>query len=132
VHGGTLITIDGNNFSDDYQDNPVRIGNTDCLVEYSSSTQIKCRTEPRTQQEVAQDSLIVFLKTYEEAICGEANGCKYRWTDDAKLQSYSVDFDNSLNHYVLTLNGVSFGSDTSNFEVWIDEVKQDIISSSDT
>jgi len=33
VHGGTLITIDGYHFSDDYQDNPVRIGYTDCLVE---------------------------------------------------------------------------------------------------
>jgi len=48
VHGGTLITIDGINFSDDYQDNPVKIGFTDCLVEFSSPTQIKCRTEPRT------------------------------------------------------------------------------------
>jgi hypothetical protein len=62
------------------------------------------------------------LKTYEEAICGVAGDCKYQWTDDAKLQSYSVNFDTILNYYVLTLNGVSFGSDTTNFEVWIDEV----------
>jgi hypothetical protein len=38
VHGGTLITVDGYQFSDDYQDNPIRIGNTDCMVEYSSPT----------------------------------------------------------------------------------------------
>lgn len=47
VHGGTLITVDGYHFSDDYQDNPIRIGYTDCMVEYSSPTQLKCRTEPR-------------------------------------------------------------------------------------
>ncbi len=38
IHGGTVITIDGYHFSDDYQDNPVRIGYTDCLVEFSSPT----------------------------------------------------------------------------------------------
>jgi len=38
VHGGTLITVDGYQFSDDYQDNPIRIGFTDCMVEYSSPT----------------------------------------------------------------------------------------------
>jgi hypothetical protein len=47
VHGGTLITIDGYHFSTDIQDNPIRIGYTDCLVESSTPTQIKCRTEPR-------------------------------------------------------------------------------------
>jgi hypothetical protein len=48
------------------------------------------------------------------------------------LQSYTVDYDATLNHYVLTLNGVSFASDITNSEVWIDEVKQEIISASDT
>jgi hypothetical protein len=48
------------------------------------------------------------------------------------LQSYTVDYDTNFNHYVLTLNGISFASDISNTEVWIDDVKQDIISASDT
>lgn len=132
VHGGTLITIDGINFSTDYQDNPVRIGFTDCLVEYSSPTQIKCRTEPRKQQELAQDSFIVFLKTYEEAICDVAADCKYQWTDDAKLQSYSVNFDTNYNEYILTLSGINFASDLNTAEVWIDDGQQQIISISDT
>ena len=38
IHGGTLVTIDGYHFSKDYQDNPVRIGYTDCLVEATSAT----------------------------------------------------------------------------------------------
>jgi hypothetical protein len=38
VNGGTLITIDGINFSNEPTDNPVRIGHTDCMVETSSTT----------------------------------------------------------------------------------------------
>ena len=38
VHGGTLITIDGYHFSNDYLDNPIRIGVTDCMVEKSTPT----------------------------------------------------------------------------------------------
>lgn len=47
IHGGTLVTIDGYHFSTDYQNNPVRIGYTDCLVEVSTPTQIQCRTVAR-------------------------------------------------------------------------------------
>ena len=38
IHGGQLITIDGYHFSKDFQDNPVRIGYTDCLVEETTPT----------------------------------------------------------------------------------------------
>jgi len=41
--GGTLITIDGVNFSDDPLDNPVKVGNQYCLVQTTSSNQITCR-----------------------------------------------------------------------------------------
>jgi hypothetical protein len=32
IYGGTLITITGYNFSTEATDNPVKIGETDCLV----------------------------------------------------------------------------------------------------
>jgi hypothetical protein len=38
INGGTNITITGHTFSDDYLDNNVRIGRTDCLVLSSSAT----------------------------------------------------------------------------------------------
>lgn len=41
--GGTLLTIDGENFSDDPYDNPVKVGDNYCLVETTSPTQITCR-----------------------------------------------------------------------------------------
>jgi len=52
LHGGTLVTVTGYNFSTDIQDNPIRIGNTDCLVLSSSNTEIKCRTTPRVEETV--------------------------------------------------------------------------------
>jgi hypothetical protein len=41
--GGTLVTIDGENFSDNPLDNPVKVGNNYCLVLTTSPTQITCR-----------------------------------------------------------------------------------------
>jgi IPT/TIG domain len=77
VHGGTLITIEGYHFSDDYQDNPIRIGYTDCIVEFSSPTLLKCRTQARVSETVGTDDFIVMLKTYEEAKCAVTDGCVY-------------------------------------------------------
>ena len=67
VHGGTLITITGYHFSNDYQDNPVRVGYSDCFVESTSETEIKCRTSPAIEETDHSEDFIVFLKTYEEA-----------------------------------------------------------------
>ncbi len=54
-------------------------------------------------------------------------------TDLASLTSYSVDFDSTLEDYVLTLTGTGFGAFTGdNTEVIIDGYHQSIISASDT
>jgi IPT/TIG domain len=132
VHGGTLITVNGYYFSDDYTDNPIRIGYTDCMVEYSSPTLLKCRTEARVQEATGTEDFMVFLKTYEQAVCGVAGGCSYTWVDNANLTSYSVGFDSTENQYVLTLTGTGFAATTDNTEVLIDDLKQEIISASDT
>ena len=34
--GGTLLTIDGTNFSNDPLDNPVKVGDYHCLVEFTT------------------------------------------------------------------------------------------------
>ena len=38
VSGGTLVTIDGINFSDDLLDNPVMVGSYWCFVQTTSAT----------------------------------------------------------------------------------------------
>ena len=40
--GGTQVTITGENFSDNIQDNPVIIGDAECIVSSSSATEIQC------------------------------------------------------------------------------------------
>lgn len=85
VNGGTLVSITGYNFSTDVLDNPVRMGYTDCIVESSSNTEIKCRTLPRMEGVGGTEDIIVFLKTSEEAEC-TVNPCKYTWLDSGLPQ----------------------------------------------
>jgi hypothetical protein len=58
--------------------------------------------------------------------------CQYTWTDTATVTSYSVAFDTTENHYVLSITGTGFGATTTNTDVLIDDLKQEIISASDT
>jgi hypothetical protein len=46
IYGGALVTISGENFSDEPLDNPVKIGDDFCYVITSSPTEITCRTDP--------------------------------------------------------------------------------------
>lgn len=134
VYGGTLVTITGHWFSSDPTNNPVRIGTHDCLVEQSSENQIICRTTPTRGTADETLDMIVFLKTYEEAVC-QVNPCKFDFVMSglASLTSYSVDFDSTLHDYVLTLVGTNFGAfDGDNSEVVIDGFHQVIISANDT
>jgi len=95
-------------------------------VEVTTPTQIKCRTVARHENKVGVDSLIVFLKTYEEAVCGEVEAlCKFTWTDDAQITQYSTVFDDQVGDYLLKFVGLNFGDNlsTSNTEVHIDGMK---------
>ena len=67
VHGGSLVTIDGLNFSDDPLDNPVKVGDHYCLVQETSTTQITCRVMETYITDPSTTELIVFLRTSEEA-----------------------------------------------------------------
>jgi len=58
--------------------------------------------------------------------------CTYTWTDTATVTSYTVVFDNTENQYVLTVTGTGFGATSTNTEVLIDNLKQEIISASNT
>ena len=49
----------------------------------------------------------------------------FTWIDDAKVTAYSVDWDDTLKDYVLTLTGTGFGAlaTASNTDVYIDEIE---------
>ncbi len=139
IHGGSLITIDGYHFSaTDIQDNPVRIGYTDCLVESTTATQIKCRTVARHENEVGTDEVIVLLKTYEEADCAVSGGCNFNWVDSASVTSHSTAYDATANDYVMTITGTGFQASNvpsltnANTKVHVDDLEQQTLSVSNT
>ena len=91
IYGGTLLTITGNNFGTVITDNPVQlsynggVGSTDCFVKTTSATEITCRVDTALAidpKETTDDAtMVVFLKTSEEAVCDEVNVCNWQYTD---------------------------------------------------
>lgn len=74
MYGGTLVTIDGENFSDEKLDNPVMIGMSLCIVEQTSKNQIVCRVEERGQSaRESTEQVSVLLKLGEIASCSTRN-----------------------------------------------------------
>lgn len=101
-YGGTLLTIEGENFGNEITDNPVQIAFLDglssswhCFVLTTGPNQITCRVDTSNdarEQEGEQAAMVVFLKTSEEAVCdGE---CGYTFTGVLPtVASYSAEFD---------------------------------------
>jgi hypothetical protein len=78
IYGGTLLTITGENFGTVATDNPVRLSPggskdaTECYVITTSANEITCRVDPTLYLQPKTDgteTMIVFLKTSEEAKC---------------------------------------------------------------
>ena len=135
--GGTLVTIDGANFSDERLDNPVMIGDSLCIVESTSARQIVCRVEPRRQagQESSEETVSVLLKLGETARCtGRAGGCTFTFAPPtAEVTSLTAAFDETTNTHVLTLEGSGFPSgNLGGIELFIDGFAQEPLSVSPT
>jgi hypothetical protein len=69
--------------------------------------------------------LIVFLKTYEEAVCGVASGCRYEWLTAglSTVTAFTTAFDDTLKDYVMTITGTSFVGTTTDTELYVDDLK---------
>lgn len=88
VYGGTIITITGGPFSNNGLENNVKVGNTDCLVTRSErlpalNSFIICELQPKADGLPATETLEVFLKAYEMAVCSPPGSCEFTWTDEA-------------------------------------------------
>lgn len=81
LEGGTLLTITGENFSNDALDNPVKVGDHYCYVVTSTPTEITCRISitAGTTQTAETVEVIVFLKTSEEAVCATGTDCNFAY-----------------------------------------------------
>ena len=103
-------------------------------MQNSNDTTIQCRTTATANEVDATEDVIVFLQTFEEAVC-TVNPCTYNWilTGLANVTGYSADFNTNLNDYVLTITGTGFNSTLGDAtEILIDNFVQPIISASDT
>lgn len=101
IYGGTLLTIQGENFGNYKTDNPVQLSFSDglsrswhCYVQTTGQNEITCRVsrdafDPRIEADAA--TMIVFLKTSEEARCEE---CGFTFTAVLPtVESYAAEFD---------------------------------------
>jgi protein involved in temperature-dependent protein secretion len=56
-------------------------------------------------------------------VCEVVGGCVFEWVDTTNLTSYEVNFDDTLNDYVLKLIGIGFNATLDNTEILIDNIK---------
>ena len=110
--GGTLVTIDGINFSDDPLDNPVMVGPYWCLVQTTSATQITCRVMETGTEDLTTVKVLTFLRTSEEAINLVDNVFEYE-TPRSTVTELISEFDAETNTITLNLLGESMGTDAS-------------------
>ena len=131
VLGGTLVTIDGVNFSDDPYDNPVKVGNNWCLVQTTSVTQITCRVMETYVEEISTVLVLTFLATSEEAENMIDNTFEFS-EPIAAITAMTNAFDATTNTQVVTLEGTGLGTDTSAIEFYVDGVAQSVLAAADT
>lgn len=125
-YGGALITITGENFSDDGYDNPVKIGDDNCYVQTSSPTEITCRTDLHTTKETGSELFVVFLKTSEEAATPDGEDIIFTYAaPTVEVTDMYVTFDEvTLTHQII-LAGTGFDE---TIEVVIDGYVQTLVS----
>jgi hypothetical protein len=137
IYGGNLITITGENFSDDGLNNPVNVGWDHCDIISSSTTEIVARAPIRYDsdgvQEIEEEEtfFIVALKTSEEATCGDADGCLYNYLESSTPEWTGIadSYDSATGEITLTFSGSGFGSSA---EVFLDGLAQTVSFASDT
>ena len=103
IYGGTLITIAGENFGNAITDNPVQLSindglsrNIHCYVQTTAPTEITCRvaTDVDAREEDDSATMVVFLKTSEEAVCQAEGDCGFTFTAVLPtVESYAPEFD---------------------------------------
>ena len=132
IHGGTLVTIDGVNFSDDPLDNPVKVGDNYCLVETTSATQITCRIVETGYTESVQGEVIVFLRVSEEAQSDVDQLFTYAQPLES-LSTVSNAFDDATNRIIVTASGTGFpAGDITGTTLYLDGILQETLDVTDS
>jgi len=134
VYGGTLLTINGNNFGTKETDNPVTInyngalGAVPCYIKETSETQIKCRvgdlSEAKKKPANQVWKAIVFLRTSEEATC-VAPICKFTFTDSLPtITALAAEWDAASLSWRARVTGTGFTGDATSNQLEINGREQ--------
>ena len=120
--GGTLVTITGGHFSDNIQDNPVKIdytwvGGVDhyCYVKETSDNEIKCRMATDYNRQAGSAEVLVFAATYEEATYADGLDPMFTFLEPDSLptiSTYTKEFTSDLK-YEITITGSDMDDETT-------------------
>jgi hypothetical protein len=79
------------------------------------------------------DTMIVFLKTSEEAVCDPLSKCEFTWTNTLPtITATNLDWNTASNQWNLRVTGTGFTGDETTTELIIDNVAQTTTSISST
>lgn len=145
IYGGTLVTITGTNYGSAITDNPVEIstnggiGNVRCYVkEIVNHDTITCRIDENMTPLTSipeEATLIVFLKTYEEAQC-ESSVCAWTYTDVLpEITAMTTEFDTDSMTWLVKFEGTALRDSAEAGEMadfQINGVSQPVKTHSDT
>lgn len=124
LYGGALITITGENFSNEPLDNPVKIGSNYCYVITSSPTEITCRTDLLLNQAAQDELLLVFLKTSEEAYSASEIYFTYQ-APVATVTDIQASYNSLTNKHQVVVTGTDLDASV---ELFIDGIAQEFVS----
>ena len=130
--GGTLLTIDGENFSDDILNNSVKVGDTDCILETSSETQIICRITETLATAASQAPVVVSIRTQADARSDIPMLFDYV-QPSATMTDLEQIFFKTLNSQLYIMTGTGFTeNDLTSVSLYIENIPQETYTVSST
>lgn len=139
IYGGTIITITGTNFGTVKTDNPVQIsynggvGSTHCFVLTTMATQITCQLDEIANANGDTGTLIVFLKTSEEAKCADEVCKDFTFTSALpEIKAAVAQWDETSNTWEMKLTGLGLPASTASSSMTIGGKAQTAKSGSST
>ena len=114
-------------------ENPVNVGDFPCDVLTATTTELTCRIRETFVESTNCPTVpvLVFLKTAEDARMDTDNEFSC-YEPVATITDLTNAFDTATNTQVITLTGSGFGTDTSAIDFFIDGVRQEVLTVTDT
>ena len=100
------------------------MGSINCYVLETSATEIKCRIESFLNKVDGDvDTMIVFLKTSEEAVCDPVSKCEFTWTSALPLVTKTtLEWDAESYEWQVWVQGTGFTGDETTTQMFIEDV----------